>query len=319
MPFIKKLVIAPLFLVLIAILSIQVDPILKDYSLIFSLSEKTILQFGGLVLLIMLTSFTFIVFGSLAQDFKISGSVLLIGALMPLFLINSNYSYIISLGFLLGFSLVGIVLTNKLKSYLSFQPTTLFSSPIKNLTGILIVVISLTYYFSIGEVIKTNGFEIPDSLIESMLPLINSSLNSNQLIKGERYLAQTPQLTPENIEFLKKNPELLKQYNIDPKILDSLPSAKSAPSTTGSKGVAVPLTSLITKDLIKNQLNSLIKPFESFIGLILATLFFSLLMSFNWVISFLVAPLLYLTFLALEKSGFVHFEKEMREVKRMVV
>lgn len=318
MPLVKKLAFAPLFLILIAILSIQINPILKDYSLIFSLSEKTLFQFGWIVLLVMLTSFTFIVFCSLSQDFKMIGPVSLIGSLMPLFLVSISYSYIISLGFLVSFSLVGLILINKLKSYLNFQPTVLFSSPIKNLTSILIVVISLTYYFSISEVIYDKGFEIPDTLIESVMPFINSSLNTNQFIKGERYLAQIPQLTPENIEYLKAHPELLKQYNVDPKVLDSLSSqAKGTGSKVGAS--SIPLTNLITKDLIKNQVNQMVKPFEKWVPLILATLFFSLLMSFNWIISFLVAPFLYLTFKALEKSGYVHFEKEMREVKKMVV
>ena len=318
MPLVKKLAFAPLFLLLVAFLSIQINPVLKDYSLIFSLSGEALLQYGGLVLILMLVSFTYIVFCSLTQDIKMVIPVALLGSLMPLVLINSSQSYIVSIGFFLSLSLVGAMLINRLKSYLTFQPTVLFSSPIKNLTGILIVITSLTFFFSISKVISEKGFEVPDSLIDSVMPLLNSSLNSNQLVKGERYLAQVPQLTPENIEYLKAHPELLKQYNIDPKVLNSL-STQPKSTTTNGGAKSVPLTSLVTKELIKSQVNNILKPFEKWIPFVLASLFFSLLMSFNWIISFFVSPLLYLTFLALEKSGYIHFEKEMREVKKMVV
>ncbi|MDO8640997.1 MAG: hypothetical protein Q7R33_05585, partial [Nitrosarchaeum sp.] len=158
--------------------------------------------------------------------------------------------------------------------------------------------LSITYYLSINKELSQKGFEIPDSLIDSTLKLMPQT---------NLPTAQLPQLPPEQIELLKQNPDLLKQYGVDPKLLDSLPT-----QTTNS-------TNELIKPLIKDQLQNIIKPYQNFIAPVLALLFLLTLQSFTAILGLFISPILWLIFLLLEKTNFIHFESEMREVKKMVV
>lgn len=79
------------------------------------------------------------------------------------------------------------------------------------------------------------------------------------------------------------------------------------------------LTNNLVKQAVKDQFQNLIKPYSSFISPILALLLFFTLQGLTSLINLLIYPLLWLTFYILEKTGFVYFETETREVKKLVV
>lgn len=73
------------------------------------------------------------------------------------------------------------------------------------------------------------------------------------------------------------------------------------------------------KQAVKDQLQNLIKPYQSFIPAVLAILLFFTLQGLTSLINLLIYPLLWLTFYILEKVGFITFTVEQRPIKKLVV
>ncbi len=159
-----------------------------------------------------------------------------------------------------------------------------------------------------NQVIAKKGFQVPDSLIDTALKM--SPVNRPQDETSTQ--TQLPNITPEQIALLKQNPDLLKQSGLDPKILDTL----SQPQTTSNPQN---LTQQLVKQAVKDQVQNIIKPFISFIPVVLAVLLFFTLQFFTSIINIFISPLLSLTFLILEKTGITHYEIEQREVKKLVI
>jgi len=233
----KKLILAPVFLTVFAFLASQIVPFLKSYDIIFSLSSNSLIQLIILAFLILISGLIFNLFITFAQNWKMVLPVALFASILPMLFLEPVLGLIFGLGVLISLSLTYLTLTNKLKTYFTFNPNALISPSIKQLTGLLILTFSLTYFLSINQIIQKTGFQIPDSLIDTALKFtpIESSLPQ-----------ETSQFSipPEQLELLKQNPDLLKQYGLDPKILDT--PQKMA-------------TNLI-KQQVKDQMQNLIKP-----------------------------------------------------------
>jgi len=295
MPILKKLIFAPIFLTVFILLIIQLNPILKSYDFIFSLSVNTLIQLIIIAALISLSSFLYILFATLAGDWKISLPVGAIAAVMPLMLMEVSLGLVFATAILASILLVSLTLDSALKSYLNFQPASLLGPFIRRLSMLLILAFCLIYFLSSNKLIAQKGFEIPDSLIDTALKMTPLPTEQTQL----------PNISPDQIEMLKKNPELLKQYNLDPKILDTL----DQPNPTND----------LIKQTVKDQIQNFIKPYQSFIPAGLAVILFLTLQSLTSIFNLPIHPLLWLTFFILEKTGFTKYQIETREVKKLVV
>ena len=291
----KKLILAPVFLTVFAFLASQIVPFLKSYDIIFSLSSNSLIQLIILAFLILISGLIFNLFITFAQNWKMVLPVALFASILPMLFLEPVLGLIFGLGVLISLSLTYLTLTNKLKTYFTFNPNALISPSIKELTGLLILTFSLTYFLSINQIIQKTGFQIPDSLIDTALKFtpIESSLPQ-----------ETSQFSipPEQLELLKQNPDLLKQYGLDPKILDT-------PQNT---------TANLVKQTVKDQLQNFIKPYLNFIPAVLALLLFISLQSLVSFLNLLIHPILWIIFYILEKTGFIRFEIEQRPVKKMV-
>jgi hypothetical protein len=105
-------------------------------------------------------------------------------------------------------------------------------------------------------------------------------------------------------------------------------SPTTAPKTTGSSAVQVPTTSsssptvAMVKKMALQPINNMLKDFQFLVAPILAMLLFSAF-SFIFFIffffNFISGGFVKIIFYILEKTGFIHFEKEMREVQTLVV
>lgn len=302
MVILKKLAFAPFFIISFGLLIYQFAPILKSYDFIFSppagragLSAET---FIGLIIIsaqVALTSYLFILFATLAFDFKIVLPVGLISPVVVLILIPSALGLILAVTCFVSFLLTYFSLETTLKSYLNFQPANLLGPSIRHLSGLLILCFCLIYFFSASKLISQNGFQIPDSLIETALKFTAPSTASN--------ITSTPPISipADQLDLLKNNPDLLKQYELE-----------------GIQTVTE-LSNDLIKQTVKDQVQGFIKPYLTFIPAILTLMLFFTLQSTTSIISLLIHPLLWITFLILEKSGFITFTTEMREVKKMVI
>lgn len=304
----KKLIFAPLFLILFVILILQLAPFLKSYDFIFSLSLDTFIKLITLSALILLSSFLFILLAALAQDLKITLPAGLLFSLVPLIFLDPILGLILAAAIFISLLLISLNLEVTLKSYLTFQPSTLLGPAIRHLSGFLILSFCIIYFLSASKIIAQKGFEIPDSLLDTALKFSSPALPANQLEQ-----INIPQLPPEQLELLKQNPDLVRQSGLDPSILENLSNPqKVLQSTTDS-------TNNLIKQTVKTQFQTLLKPYLSFIPAILAVLLFLTLQSLTSILNLLIYPLLSTTFYILEKIGFVRFEEEQRVVKKMVV
>ncbi|MDO8576809.1 MAG: hypothetical protein Q7R82_00550 [Candidatus Daviesbacteria bacterium] len=304
----KKLTFAPLFLIVFALFAYQLTPFLKSYDFIFSLSINTLLMLIALSFYIFFSCLLFILFATLAHDLKLVLPVAFLSALTTLFFLEPALALIFAVAIFISLLFAYLSLDNSLKSYLTFKPEALLGPAVRVLSGFLIAALCLIYFFSASKIIAQNGFQIPDSLIDTALKMAPTNLTGEQ----EAVPTQLPSISQEQLDVLKKNPELVRQSGLDPKILDTLNQPKSA------KAPQI-LTQDLIKQTIKDQIQNFIKPYINFIPAILAVLLFLTLQSFVAMINLLIYPLLWLTFYILEKTGFVKFEVEQRPVKKLVV
>ncbi|MBI2086247.1 hypothetical protein HYT74_02815 [Candidatus Daviesbacteria bacterium] len=310
MPIIKKLALAPFFLIVFAILVSKLLPFLKSYDFIFSLSLNTFIDLLVLVALISLSSFLFILFATLSQDLKFTLPASFLFALVPLIFLDSSIALILAVAVFVSLLLTSLNLDASLKSYLTFQPGSLLGPATRHLSGFLILSFCIVYFLSSSKIIAQNGFQIPDSLIDTALSFSMPATPNNQLEQAQTNL---PQITPEQLDLLKKNPDLLRQSGLDPKILDSLSNPQKSTQSP------VNLTNDLIKQTVKDQIQGFLKPYLSFIPAILAVLLFLALQSLSSILNLLVYPLLSATFYILEESGFIRYEIEQRPVKKLVV
>ena len=303
---VKKLIFAPVFLIVFAILIYQLSLILKSYDFVFSLSINTLIQLIILSALISLASFTFVLFATLAFNWKLILPIGILASLVPFAFWDMTLSAVFAVGILVSLLLTYLTLDNTLRSYLTFSPPALLGPSIRHLSGFLILSFCLVYLLSASKTVAQNGFQIPDSLIDTTLKFTSQSPTSTGTTASQL------SIPPEQLELLKKNPDLLKQSGLDPAILETL---NNQPKSEKSSQ----LTDDLVKLAVKDQVQNLIKPYLNFLPLALALILFLTLQSLTSFTNLLIYPALGITFLILEKSGFTKFTIEMRPVKKLVI
>lgn len=304
MPIIKKLLFAPLFIVFLISLIYLITPFLRSYDLIYSLSSNTLIQMIIISLLVTLSSLAFSLFACLALDWRIILPVGILTSLIPFLFIEPAWAIVFMIGILISLFLVFIGLQSQMKSYLTFNPNSILGPSIRYLSTLLIIIISIIYFLSVNKMISEKGFVIPDSLIDTALEFAAPS--------NEQSEDSTPQISipKEQLDLLRQNPDLIRQSGLDPKILDTLDQPQ--------KNIAQVSNDLL-KQTVKDQFQSFLKPYLSFIPAVLALLLFFTLQGLTSFINLLIYPLLWIIFFILEKSGFIKFTLEQRSVKKLVV
>ena len=316
----KKLIFAPLFLVLLTSSIYFYKLILDKYLNVFFGNYGGIYEFSLLAVPLVFASLAYCLFVTFTQDLKYAAAVAGITILVPFAFLSTSLSIVISIGLVISLIIVYFNLQTNLRNYVNFQPTNLLKGPIKLLNVFILFTLTFGYFLNANSIVQTKGFKIPEPIIDWAINFSTSSQSLN--FKGEKYLAQA--LTPEQIELLKQNPDILKQYGLNPKDLESLSPASKQQTTSDKSAIkALPLPSGNLKDVLKNQINGMLdqtlKPYLFVIPILLAFMFYSLASLIMWVISLFLSPLISLIFYLLEKTGFVKYEKEMREVKKIVI
>lgn len=306
MIYLKKLLFAPFFLAGLLILLSQLSLLFKSYDFIFSLSPNSLIPLVIISTLITLISLLFALFGTFASNLKFTIPIAILSSITPFFFFEPVTAIILGVGILVILLLTSVNLDSTLKNYLSFQPSNILGPSIRHLSTFLILVISLTFFLSTNKMISENGFQIPDSLIDTALKFSPMDVEIPNL--------DTPSLSSipaEQIEFLRQNPERLEQFGLDPSVLDSLDQETLKTPQNLTQG--------LLKQTLKGQMDTLIRPYLSMVPIILAILLFFLLQSFVSLINLLIYPLLWILFFIFEKTGFIKFNTEMRPVRNLVI
>lgn len=305
----KKLAFAPVFLLSFATLIYQLTFLIASYDFIFSLSVSSLIQLIMIALLISISGLFFSIFVTLAADWKLILGVGILVALIPLLFFEISLAIIFIIGILVSLLLIYLSLNTTLKSYLTFKPEGILGPAIRHLSGLLILSFCVVYFFSTSKIIAEKGFQIPDSLIDTALKMTPMELPTDQASSP----VQLPAISQDQIDLLKQNPDLLRQSGLDPSILDTLnqPQSKAGPPQN--------MTQDLIKQTVKDQIQTLLKPYQNFIPASLAVILFLTLQALTSFVSLLIYPLLWIIFYILEKTGFVKFEVEQRPIKKLVV
>lgn len=250
----KKLIFAPFFLTAFGLLIYQINPLLKSYDFIFSLSINSFISLITLSAFISISSLIFVLFSGFSLDWKFIVPVGILASLFPVIFLNQALGLVFAAGVLISLLLTFITLENSMKTYLTFQPGAILGPSIRYLSSFLILAISITYFLSINKIVQEQGFQIPDSLIDTALKFTDQELINN-----------------------------------------------------------------LVKQTVKNQVQNFLNPYLGFIPAVLAILLFFTLQSLTSILRLLIYPLLWVVFYVLEKTGFIKFTTETREVKKMVI
>lgn len=302
----KKLIFAPFFLIIFLTLIYKLTPFLTNYDFVFSLSINTLFDLITLSVLICFSCFIFALFITLSSDFKFSLPVIFIAALVPFLFLDPALAIVFGVTIFIALLLINLSLDSSLRNYLTFQPSTLLGPAIRNLSTLIILSFCLIYFFSVNKIVAQKGFTVPDSLLDTALKF--SSPASTSLNTPTSQL----NLPPEQLALLKQNPDLLQQFGLNPKMLDSLDLQKITQTPEQ-------LSTDLIKQAVKDQVDGFLKPYLSFIPIILALLLFLTFQSLVSIINIFIYPLLYILFFILEKTKFIRFEIEQRPVRKLVV
>lgn len=305
MPYLKKAIFALPFLLFFLLFCLNLDLFLHNSNFLFSFNLGEIFQLVLLILYLLLSSAFFAIFVTLSMDFKIVLPVAILASLIPFFFITSS-AYLLIIGFMIAFLITFFFLQKRLKNYLTFQASPLLLPSIKSLTTLIILISALVFYFNISQNLEKNGFQISDSLLDPIINMTTSGLPTSDLPQGPGPMAN---ISTDQIELLKQNPDLLKQFGLDPKILDQVNITKTPVISPNN----------LIKEAVNSQIQNLIGPNIGIVAIILAVTFFASLNFLSSFLALLISPIISIIFLILEKSGFTKFEVTQREIKKLVV
>lgn len=319
MVIVKKLFFAIPFLLAFIAFCINLNPFLQNPNLLLSFDFQVIAKMITLLILLLLAATFFAVFTALAVDWKLVLPVALLTSLTALLFLSTSTAIILAAGFLLAFGVIYFLLAKKLAGYLTFQATTLLVPSIKQTVTFVILISSLAFYLASNNEIQTNGFKLPEGLLNlplqmtqtMQLPDIESDIDTTVPVNPGGI-----SIPPEQIEALKQNPDLLKQFGLDASMLDQLEKPQNNPVSKAKSSIN---TQDLIKPMIEKQVERFIKPYVQYIPIFLAASFFLTLHSLASIIAVFLPIFVWLIFWILEKTGFVKFEIETREVKKLVV
>lgn len=296
----KKLFFSLPFAISFLACCLLIKPFLKDPNLLFSLDLQVLLLYIWIVIAVMFSAIFFSIFVTLCQDIKIVLCPLPAVMLSAYLLLPNSPGLVFGIGSCLIFLLHFASLQHTLTTYITFTPETLLLPTIGRTTTLLFLLASITLYLSSQEIIATRGFSLPQSLFDTIL----------RAIPQDQLPTFSPQqaVTPEQINQLKQNPELLQQFGLSSDMLDQF-------TKTDTKNA----TQQLMQSQIKKQTDTLIKPYEKFLAPFFGILFFFSLRFFATFLGVFVGPLLRLVFLILDRTKFTHYTTETRQIQKLVI
>jgi hypothetical protein len=313
----KKLLFAVPFLIFFTLSFYLANPFLKSTDILFSFDINLLKELLFLCLIIFLAGLFFTVFSSLADDWRYV-SVVAVVASATILLVPAPLNFIVVPASIVLLILCFWSLFGKLKTYFTFNPNIVLGGTVKSSAKVMVLLISLLYLFSIKQQVIDHGFKLPDNLVDTVIkfgPQVQDPTADTTTTTSST--PSLPAIPPDQIALLKQHPELLKQYGLTPQMLDSLIASPTTTKTTTSAASSPSNTAI--KKLINDQVQTIIQPYMSFIPYVLAGLFFITLYSLVGLVLLFTGPILSLTFWLLEKTEFIHFTTETREIQKMVV
>jgi hypothetical protein len=271
----------------------------------FSLEIKSFFPIIYLSISLILSLFFYILVCSFLEDIKIIFAIAFLSSLLSfLFLPLGNEAGIVFIASFVIFMSAFIFHQKKMKSYLTFSASKIIIPSISRTIFFFLVIVGVIFYIKFSADLTKNGFKVPDSLIDLSLSFVPSAQSDQTEVTG------LPIITSEQIALLKQNPDYLRQYGLDPKILDTINISKETTSIDQKT---------ILRPLIQAQIDQMIKPNTGIVAIAVSLLYFFSLQFLTSLLILIFYPLTEGLFWLLEKLGLITYQVEMREVKKLVV
>ncbi len=127
MSIIKKICLAPIFLLLLSLTIYLFNPYLLSIDKLFVLNTSSLIEILLLSFLILSSALSFILFSTLAADWKMVFPVAVMAAIIPFIFTNPKIGIILGTLIFASLVLINLSLENTLKTYTDFKPATLLS------------------------------------------------------------------------------------------------------------------------------------------------------------------------------------------------
>ncbi len=315
MVYFKKLIFAPVFLALITAGLYFYKLILDKHTQVFFENYGGLIDFGIFALILLLASLTYCLFITFTQSIKYTLPLALLSFPSSFIFLDTRLAIVTGIGIFLSLLAGYFTLKSNLSTYINFKASSIFSGPIKSLNLLILLTLSLGYYLNSNLIIQTQGFKIPDPLLDWAIDL--SLGGANIPVLGEKYYIAQTGTFQEQLEYLKTHPELMKEYGLKPEDLETFSNLTGTVNETPSK----PQSNIknVIKTQVSDSLSQVIKPYLFVVAIILAVMFFSEASFMLWILSLLLSPTLLLLFYIFEKSGFIKFADETRIVKKIII
>lgn len=312
MPIIKKLIFAVPFILSVAVFYLQASDFLKDFSALFSLDLNLLFKSILFAATIVLVSYLFVLFVNFAADWKLVIPVILLAALISFLFTISPINYYLAGGLIIALGISLVFILNKIKKDpTNFQISNDILKPSGQLATLIILAVTVTLYFSA----TASNQQFVQKFVDSIVDFSSNFVASQQSTTPTTGATQTTSpLSQDQINQLKQNPGLLKQFGLDPSVLNQFSATNTNVAITPQN-----IAAEAAKPIITAQITDLIKPYMGIIPFLIAFLFYLNFQFFSSVILFISSPIIHLLFLILEKIGFIKYEVTTREVKKIIV
>lgn len=321
---IKKYVFLPLAVLALAGFIFFYLPFVNNPMLMFSFGYDILQQTILAVVMILLFSMLFSIYTMLANEPKFAVPGLILLGIVPFLLLEPISAVIAATGLFIVMAFTYFGLRRAMQTYVTFNPTAILLPLISSLSTLTLIVFTIPYYLSAQTFIQKKGIVIPEQILDVAISAATQNKDQTLVVDSQvdqPQLGTLPTLTKEQIETLKTRPDVLAQFGLSEKDLDMVMQTQTKQSQAGASPQEIQQysTNEIVKASLKKQMDNMLQPYKPMIPLVLALLFYVSLQTLASLGKILLNPLIWALFIILEKTKFITFTTETREVKKLVV
>lgn len=299
MNYLKQLVFGVIYLCLLGWTIYWSEQIVGNPWMVFDLGWNSLWELVVFDLWIGLSGLLFAVSVVMSKEKLIDIGVIVVGGILPLAMLGVS-GIILGVIILSGEILTLMMIRRSLKSYLTFSASNILMPGVRSLAMVILVGMSIIYGVNLQIEVNKNGFRLPDGIVDSAIKLSGGDTNSSTSV----------------MDSLSQNSGLLAQFGVsqeqlktvDPKIIEQFLGSNKQISQQS-----------VIKDAINKQVASAVAPVLPYMGMMMGGLFLISMLGIIGLIYPLLGGLTWGLFILMERIGLIRFEKEMREVRKLVV
>lgn len=260
--------------------------------IVFGVNWESLVDILTLVAVLTLWSVSFGISVVIGKEKLINAGIILATGVLPISILGMSGWAIGVIG-MLSLAIEWLFIKQSLTSYLNFSAGSIIMPGAKAATTIMMIGVSIVYGLSMQENVRVNGFHIPDEIINEAIKLSGQS--------GGNSAADQLDING-----------LASQFGVSAEQLKSVDVKKLG-------GLVGQQTETKIRQAVDQQLSSLVAPILPYWGILAGSLFLLTMLGLLGFFYPLDWGLIWLVFKSMEKMGAIHFQTEMREIKKLVI